>query len=71
MVFIPCATVLAFRYNGGALGAWVGAAVYIFVLSCFMWWRFRSERWRHINIFSESESPAAAASRAPQTAPEN
>lgn len=71
VVFIPCATVLAFRYTGGALGAWVGAAVYIFVLSCFMWWRFRSERWRHINIFSESDSPAAAAPRAPQAAPEN
>ena len=67
VVFIPCATLLAFRFDGGALGAWVGAALYIFVLSGFMGWRFRSERWRHINIFSES-TPVPAGT--PRSAPE-
>jgi len=71
VVFIPCATLLAFHFDGGALGAWIGAAVYIFVLSCFMWWRFRSERWRHINIFSESEPEVVVPVVSPQAAPEN
>ena len=52
VVFIPLATTLAFYFEGGALGAWIGAAAYIVVLSGCMWWRFRSERWRAINIFS-------------------
>jgi MATE family multidrug resistance protein len=71
VVFIPCAIVLAFRFNGGALGAWIGAAVYIFVLSCFMGWRFKSERWRHINIFSETVPVLPAPARVSPTAPEN
>ena len=71
VVFIPSATVLAFRFDGGALGAWIGAAVYIFVLSCFMWWRFKSERWRDINIFSAAIPVPPAPVRATQAAPEN
>ena len=52
VVFIPLATTFAFYFDGGALGAWIGAAAYIVVLSCFMWWRFHSGRWRAINIFA-------------------
>jgi len=58
VVFIPCATALAFHFNGGAAGAWMGAALYICVLSGLMWWRFKSERWRHIDIFSDRTSPS-------------
>lgn len=58
LVFIPSAVVLAFPLGGGALGAWIGAAIYIAVLSLFMWLRFRGERWRDINIFSETRRDA-------------
>lgn len=71
VVFIPCATLLAFYFKGGALGAWIGAAVYICVLSGLMWWRFTSERWRHINIFSEPDPAPVASVPAGQAAPEN
>lgn len=71
VVFIPCATLLAFYFRGGALGAWIGAAVYICVLSGFMGWRFRSERWRHINIFSSVDTGPGVPVVAPQAAPEN
>ena len=56
VVFIPLATTFAFYFNGGALGAWIGAAAYIVVLSLFMWWRFHSERWHAIDIFGGSNN---------------
>jgi len=59
LVFIPSAIVFAFYFDGGALGAWIGAACYICVLSLLMWWRFHGERWREINIFSETTRSAA------------
>ena len=55
LVFIPSAIVFAFYFNGGALGAWIGAACYICVLSLFMWGRFQGGRWRELNIFSVTE----------------
>lgn len=58
LVFIPCAIVLAFPLGGGVLGAWIGAAVYILVLSVLMWGRFRGERWREMNIFSATRPGA-------------
>lgn len=69
VVFIPCATALAFHFDGGAVGAWMGAALYICVLGGLMLWRFKSERWRHINIFSETEAAKPAA--VPVAAAEN
>jgi len=69
VVFIPLATTFAFYFEGGALGAWTGAAIYIVVLSGFMWWRFHSERWRAINIFArgregEDSAPTAGEGQA-------
>lgn len=52
MFFLPIAALLAFPLNGGAYGAWVGATIYIIVLSSVLFGRFRGERWRHINIFT-------------------
>lgn len=49
-VFLPIATAMAY-YGGGALGAWIGATVYISGLSMAMLWRFHAERWRSISIF--------------------
>jgi len=50
--FLPLAGVIALLFNGGAYGAWIGATIYIFLLSGVLFARFRGERWRHINIFS-------------------
>jgi MATE family multidrug resistance protein len=61
LLFLPSATVLAFVAGLGAVGAWLGATVYIIALSGIIFWRFNSERWRNINIFSESTAPVTAA----------
>lgn len=59
--FVPLAFLLAFTLNGGALGAWVAATVYIIVLSGVVLWRFHAERWRHVRIFEAdlTEAPLA------------
>ena len=51
--FLPLALLLAFVAGWGAIGAWIGATVYIIGLSGVVFRRFRGERWRHIRIFSE------------------
>jgi len=51
-VFLPLAMLLAWPMRLGAVGAWIGATVYIVGLSGFFFRRFRSERWRNIRIFS-------------------
>ena len=52
VVFLPCATTLAHVLGLGALGAWMGAMVYIASLSGVYLFRFRRERWHDIRIFS-------------------
>lgn len=52
-VFLPAATILAIPLGGEAYGAWVGATIYIILLAGFTFYRFRSGKWREINIFSE------------------
>ena len=44
---------LAWPMGWGAEGAWIGATIYIIFLSFVLFWRFNSEKWRHIRIFSE------------------
>ncbi len=51
--FLPLAYTLSFPLGGAAYGAWIGATIYICAVSGVLFWRFWSERWRHINIFSE------------------
>lgn len=51
--FLPLALLLAFVADWGAIGAWIGATVYIVALSGAVFRRFQGERWRHIRIFSE------------------
>lgn len=51
VVFLPLAYSLAILANGGALGAWLGATIYIISLSGVFFYRFYSEKWRHMNIF--------------------
>ncbi len=50
-----------------AKGAWIGAMIYIIAISGVFLWRFHSEAWRNITIFSEDV--AAPATGAPVAAP--
>ena len=50
-VFLPLALILAVPLGGGAIGAWIGATIYIIGISGVLLNRFNSERWRHIRIF--------------------
>ncbi|MCC6142203.1 MAG: MATE family efflux transporter [Candidatus Hydrogenedentes bacterium] len=52
-IFLPCAYVLAVVLDYQAFGAWVGAAIYIICLCGFFYGRFRSERWKEMNIFTD------------------
>jgi MATE family multidrug resistance protein len=67
LVFLPAATFTAIVLNTGAYGAWLGATVYILVLSGTLFGRFRSEKWRNINIFTESMEQVAATRAEVQT----
>jgi MATE family multidrug resistance protein len=52
-VSLPLAYVFAVKFGLEAKGAWVGATIYIILLSGVFFWRFHGEKWRHINIFSD------------------
>lgn len=54
LFFMPLAYVLAVPMNGQAIGAWIGATIYIILLSGLLLRRFKGERWREINIFTQS-----------------
>jgi len=58
LVFLPLAFSLAVLLEGGALGAWLGATIYIIGLSGVFFYRFYSQKWRHINIFIEPAEPS-------------
>jgi MATE family multidrug resistance protein len=49
-VFLPLAWLLAFHLEGGLNGAWLGAAIHIFLLTAYLIWRFQSGAWRKIKI---------------------
>ena len=57
LFFMPLAYFLAVVLDGGAVGAWIGATVYIITLSFVLFWRFKSERWRNISIFTQELHP--------------
>jgi MATE family multidrug resistance protein len=56
---LPLAAFFAYYVGWGAVGAWVGATVYIIGLSGFLFTRFYSERWRHIRIFARDRALAS------------
>jgi len=58
-IFLPIAFGLAY-FGGGALGAWMGATVYIIFLSGMMLWRFNKGVWKTINIFAQEEAVEGA-----------
>lgn len=49
--FLPLALLLAFWARMGTVGAWLGATAYIIGLSGLLLRRFRSGRWRNMDIF--------------------
>jgi len=55
LIFLPASYLMAFKVGLGAVGAWIGAAVYILCLAVTLLWRYHSERWRTIDIFGEGE----------------
>jgi MATE family multidrug resistance protein len=50
-VFLPLALLFSIGLGGEAFGAWIGAAIFIVLLSGVLFFRFRNEGWRDINIF--------------------
>ena len=54
--FLPLSMFLAFVAHWGAVGAWIGATVYIIGLSGLLFRRFYKGHWRTINIFCEPPS---------------
>jgi MATE family multidrug resistance protein len=49
-LFLPLAYLGGFRLNGGAIGAWAGATIYIIALGLTFFFRFRSGKWQAIKI---------------------
>ncbi len=49
-IFVPLAYVAAMTLKGGAVGAWVGATVYIIALGLTYFLRFRNGKWKSIKI---------------------
>lgn len=52
---LPLAWLFAITFGFEAKGAWIGATIYIILLSGVFLHRFHGEKWRHINIFSEQK----------------
>jgi Na+-driven multidrug efflux pump len=72
LVFLPLALIFAFYFQWGAFGAWMGATIFIILLSGVLFRRFQGEGWRHINIFTHTspESVSLAGSTEPGCAQE-
>lgn len=58
LVFLPLAYFLAVSVALGALGAWIGATIYIIGLSGLFFHRFYGEKWRHMKIFTADKDAA-------------
>ena len=50
LVFLPSAVLLSRHLGLEAPGAWIGAAIHLALIAGLMYWRFRSERWRRIDL---------------------
>lgn len=49
-VYLPLAYLLGVTWGGGLTGAWLGATIYVVMLSGVLVWRFRSGAWETIEI---------------------
>lgn len=43
---------LIFHRHGGILAAWCWLTVYVLILAAGFWWRWRSGRWKHIDLLA-------------------
>jgi len=50
LMFVPLAYVGGFVLNGGALGAWAGATIYIVALGLTFFFRFKGGKWQSIKV---------------------
>lgn len=50
VVFVPSVYVLIFVFKTGIGGAWAGAFLFLLGLAILYFWRFRSGRWKLINL---------------------
>lgn len=66
--FQPFAAFLALVYPGGPFWAWVGASIYLILLSGVLFRRFHGERWKDIQIFREESTTPVGLAPARQTA---
>ncbi len=53
--FLPLSYILGFVLKMGAIGSWIGATIYICVLSLTLAYRFLSEKWSKIVIFTNQD----------------
>ena len=53
-VFVPLALLFGVYLDGGAFGSWIGATIFIVLLSGVLFRRFQGETWRDINIFAHT-----------------
>jgi len=49
-VFLPLTWLLAFKFNGGVVGAWAAAIVYLSGLAVIYFLRFRAGKWKQIEL---------------------
>ncbi len=52
VIFVPSAYVLIFVFKAGIGGAWTGAFIFLMGLAVLYFWRFRSGRWKLIQVGS-------------------
>lgn len=50
VIFVPSAYLLIFVFKAGIGGAWAGAFIFLMGLAALYFWRFRSGRWKLINL---------------------
>lgn len=50
LMFLPLAYLFGVIMDGGVVGAWIGGTIYICLLGCTLFLRFRSDRWEKIQI---------------------
>lgn len=49
-VLVPAAYLFGVTFGGGLLGVWLGAAVYVVLLTAIMAWKFRQGTWKSIQL---------------------
>jgi MATE family multidrug resistance protein len=55
LVFVPLAWAAAYKFDGGVVEVVLALVVYLAVLAGVLVWRFRSGRWRSIDLVGKSE----------------